>query len=358
MTRQPRPRSMMSFAPARRGASRDGAVVLARSALRLPPLGLPVLAQPVLPRSVLAFSVLALSFLAVAGPARAAGTPDAALPLAVPARPPVLLADPATGMAEMIRQLEKDPGLVVLMLETLPITQADIADVIRTMPLNFASLGFPEVTRRALDVLVSQKAMVLNARKEGIDKDPAVLRREKIATERIMSDEWLARKGNAAVTDQALHARYDHDIAGKPGPYEVRARLIVVPTADEAGALLGKAQAGIDFSDLARAYSKDGSAPQGGDLGYVPLEAVAPEIGPVMFALAPGQMTAYPMRSAAGYYLLRVEGRRQRATPSFEEARPVLERAIRAEAVQAAVGSVLDGIKMAPAPKKDEPAQK
>jgi peptidyl-prolyl cis-trans isomerase C len=251
----------------------------------------------------------------------------------------------------MLRQLERDPNLVVMTLETLPITQADIADVVRSMPVNFASLGFPEVSRRALDVLISQKAMLLNARKEGLDKDPAVVRRLQIATDRVLSDAWLARKGDAAVTEPALHARYDRDVAGRPGPVEVRARLIVVPTSEEATSIVAKVRAGADFGELARTSSKDGSAAEGGDLGYVPQEAVSPEIRPVIFALAPGQTTAFPLRSPAGYYILRVEGRRQRATPGFEEARPGLEQALRAEATQAAIGSVLADIKMAPVTK-------
>jgi peptidyl-prolyl cis-trans isomerase C len=178
-----------------------------------------------------------------------------------------------------------------------------------------------------------------------------VIRRQQIATDRVLSDAWLARKGDAAVTEAALHARYDRDVAGRPGPVEVRARLIVVLTAEEADSIIAKVRAGADFAELARTYSKDGSAAQGGDLGYVPLDAVSPEIGPVIFALAPGQMTAFPLPSPAGYYILRVEGRRQRATPTFEEARPSLERALRAEATQSAIGSVLADIKIAPVTK-------
>lgn len=273
--------------------------------------------------------------------------PSATPALSTSRRPPVLLSEPAATMAEMIHQLEKDPHATVMMLETLPITQADIADVIRTMPVNFASLGFAEVTRRALDVLVSQKAMLLNARRDGIDKDPAVVRREKVADERVLADAWLAHAEDAAVTDEALHARYDRDIAGRPGPEEVRARLILVPTIDAARMIIAKAAEGEEFSALARTYSKDASAAHGGDLGYVALEAVSGEIGPALFALAPGQMTAFPMRSPAGYYILRVEARRQRATPTFDEARAGLESVMRAEAAKAAIDSVLSGIKIA-----------
>ena len=253
----------------------------------------------------------------------------------------------------MARELDRNGNVVVLMLADKPITQADMADVVRTMPDNFASLGFEVVSRRALDVLVSQKAMALDAQKEGLDKDPAVIRRGKTAVERALADAWLTRHGNAAVTDEALHARYDSEIAGKPGPEEVRARVILLPTEEEARSVIAKAQAGADFVSLAKAYSKAPNASLGGDLGYATIDALAPEIGPVIFALPPGQMAAYPARSPVGYFVIRVEGRRQRGTPTFEEAKPRLEGELRAEAAHTMIHAVLEHLKLVRLAKPD-----
>ena len=50
----------------------------------------------------------------------------------------------------------------------------------------------------------------------------------------------------------------------------------------------------------------------------------------------------------AGYYIVRVEGRRNRATPGFEEAREKLERELRAEAVRTTIGSLLTGVQLTP----------
>jgi peptidyl-prolyl cis-trans isomerase C len=249
-------------------------------------------------------------------------------------------------MAAMAGELDRNGNVVVLMLADKPITQADMADVIRTMPVNFASLGFGEVSRRALDVLVSQKAMALDAQKEGLDKDPAVIRRGKTAVERVLADAWLTRHGNAAVTDAALHARYDSEVAGKPGPEEVRARVILLATEEEARSVIAKAQAGADFVSLAKTYSKAPNAGMGGDLGYATLDALAPELGPVVFALPPGQMSAYPVHSPVGYFVVRVEGRRQRGTPTFEEAKPRLEGELRADSAQTMIHAVLEHLKL------------
>jgi peptidyl-prolyl cis-trans isomerase C len=150
------------------------------------------------------------------------------------------------------------------------------------------------------------------------------------------------------VTDQALRARYDREVAGRPGPEEVRARLILLPTEQEARSVIAKARDGADFGGLATTYSKAPNAARGGDLGFASFDALAPEIASVVFSLSPGEVSAFPVRSPAGYFVLRVEGRRQRGTPTFDEARPRLEREIRAEAVSTAVQSVLEHIKVVP----------
>ena len=268
-----------------------------------------------------------------------------------------LLANPGEAIAAMATHLDQEGDVVVMTVDGMPITQGEVADVIRTLPPSMGSLGMTELYRHALNVLLRQKAMVLNARKMGLDKDPAVLHASKIIFERLLSEAWLNKKADAAVTDQTLHARYDRDVAGKPGPDEVRARVILLPTEAEARAIIAKAQSGDDFAEMARSFSKDPTAPQGGDLGYVSLEAVSPEVGSAMFALAPGQITPYPVNSIAGFFVIRVEGRRQRETPTFDEVRGRLEREIRAEAVRDAVGSLLFNSDVKPAPKPEKPAK-
>jgi len=265
-----------------------------------------------------------------------------------------LLSDPTALLITMASHLEKDPNPVVVTVEDLPITQGEVAGVIRSLPPIFGNLGMGEVYRYAIDVLIRQKVMMLKAKKLALDKDPVLIQKGKVAFERILAEAWLARQADSAVSEQALREAYTREIADRPGPDEVRARVILVPTEAEARELIAKVNEGVDFADLARIRSKDPTASEGGDLGYISLEAVAPEVGSAMFALYPGQTTPFPVRGAAGYFILRVEGRRQRPTPGFDESRDKLERELRASAVQRAITSLLNEIKMVPGPKAEE----
>jgi peptidyl-prolyl cis-trans isomerase C len=291
---------------------------------------------------------LALAGLALSCPVHAAGSPDTT-PNSSDSKPaPPLLSNPAETLAAIANHLNQDPDVVVATVDNRPITQGDAADVVRSFPVSLASLGLHDIYGRAMDVLIRQKAMVLNAEKQGLDKDPSVVHQEKVAVERVLAEAWLNRKADAAVTEDALHARYDRDVAGKPGPDEVRARVILVPARSDALDLIVKLQGGADFAGLARQFSKDPTAAKGGDLGYLPLESVSPEVGSAMFSLAPGQLTPYPVNSLAGYFIVRVEGRRQRATPTFDAVRARLERELRAEAVRMAIASLLSDITVVP----------
>jgi len=67
---------------------------------------------------------------------------------------------------------------------------------------------------------------------------------------------------------------------------------------------------GEEFADLARSYSEDPSAPQGGDLGWLSPGETVPAFEQAMDALSIGEVSA-PVRSPFGWHLIQVEERRE-----------------------------------------------
>jgi peptidyl-prolyl cis-trans isomerase SurA len=66
---------------------------------------------------------------------------------------------------------------------------------------------------------------------------------------------------------------------------------------------------GGDFAKFARTYSQDGSASQGGDLGWISPGETVPEFERAMNTLQDGQISD-PVRTEYGYHLIQVLGRR------------------------------------------------
>ncbi|SAL74390.1 PpiC-type peptidyl-prolyl cis-trans isomerase [Caballeronia choica] len=67
---------------------------------------------------------------------------------------------------------------------------------------------------------------------------------------------------------------------------------------------------GGDFANFARTYSQDGSASQGGDLGWISPGETVPEFERAMNNLKDGDVSD-PVRSEYGYHLIQVLGRRE-----------------------------------------------
>jgi len=67
--------------------------------------------------------------------------------------------------------------------------------------------------------------------------------------------------------------------------------------------------AGESFADLARRFSADATAPQGGDLGWVNPGDTVPAFAQAMDALSEGEVSA-PVQSPFGWHLITVEARR------------------------------------------------
>lgn len=296
-------------------------------------------------RHRLGYSVLVLSLLysgsSGAQPAVSQMSPSApgtstpaasAAPAAARAKAPILSVPagagpltPAQGTLDQVAaQLAKSPNTVVSEVNGTPITLGMVADRLRDMPENLAVLPTSVLYRGALDDLETQRAMAIKAKSLGLDKQAEIIRRIGEATDHELSRALMRHIVSEMVTEDAIRKQYAQTVAGKPGPEEVKFRVIATETEDQALALLERLRNGASFEALARASSKDPSSFNGGEIGYQRRDVLRPDIGAVAFALAPGQTTAYPVYSSGLWFIIQVEGRRQGSTPTLAEARPQL----------------------------------
>ncbi len=287
-----------------------------------------------------AFCLVLIACLA-ARPARAA--PDGPQP--PPATAPAVARGDDT-IAALASQLDKAPTTVVATVNGTPISLGALADRLRELPPNMKTLSAKELFNLALNDLVQQRAAVLKAKELHLDSDPRVQRRMTEASDHELISALLAREAPADITDQAVQDLYKKDIADKPGPDEVQLRVIVTPTKAEADEALRRIGDGMDFAEAARTYSHDSSKATGGEIGYVQKNQLSAETGAVAFALAPGQMTAFPVFSNGLWFILRCEGRRQRAAPTLADAAPQLRRQLLQQAAVAVLKTALEAAKV------------
>lgn len=215
----------------------------------------------------------------------------------------------------------KAASTVVAEVDGRAITLGDVQDAIAQLPPTVASMPFADLFPGVLNKLIRQEALVVLAQRQALDEDPAIRRKVKAASDQALTNEVLHHEIAKTITEQMLLERYARDYANKPGPEEVHARNIMLRSEDEAMDALEQLKKGADFAELAHKVSQDTTAPVGGDLGWQQLDGFNAEIGAVVFALAPGQMTAYPVKSVGGFFIVKVEERRRRPALAFAEVR-------------------------------------
>ncbi|MBV8911913.1 MAG: peptidylprolyl isomerase [Acetobacteraceae bacterium] len=227
---------------------------------------------------------------------------------------------------------------VIAKVDGQPIHLSDLKDAAQSLPENMRGIPPQSLYPMLLDQLIDGRALVAEARKNGMDKDPTVQRQMVAAEDRALQTAVLNKEIAPSITDEALHARYEKDVAGKPGEEEVHAKHILVDSEAEAKKIIGQLKGGADFATLAKQYSKDPSASQqGGDLGFFKKDEMVPEFADAAFALQPGQISEQPVHSQFGWHVILVVERRRADPPSYDQARDQLRQKVIQEGVQKAV---------------------
>jgi len=150
-----------------------------------------------------------------------------------------------------------------------------------------------------------------------------------------------------AVTDADVRAAYDRDLKTRFTTTEQRRASHILfkiaagaPTAEvtkveaKAREVLKKARAGGDFAALARTYSEDGSAKNGGDLSYFGRGQMVKEFEDAAFSLPVGGISDL-VRTPYGLHIIKVTDTRAARTIPFEEARDSLREKMKLDSARA-----------------------
>ena len=263
----------------------------------------------------------------------------AAALLCTPALPSVVMAQPATPAAPAVPPAaapHADPVVAIVAGRQLHLS--DVSEAAQSLPDEVRSMPPQVLYPMLLDQMVDREALVIEAQKEGMEKDPQVQRAVGRATDTVLQNAILSRDIGPLVTDTALRAKYDADYANKPGEEEVHAQHILVDSEDQAKSIIAQLNKGADFAALAKANSKDPAAQNGGDLGYFKQADMVPEFATAAFALKPGQVTQAPVHTQFGWHVIKLVDTRTAPPPPFDQAKDE----IRQQIIQAGVRQALD----------------
>ncbi|WP_395665223.1 peptidylprolyl isomerase [Methylocella sp.] len=176
-----------------------------------------------------------------------------------------------------------------------------------------------------LDFLIDGALVAQKAKAEGLDKTQDFADRLAYQHEKLLMETMLGQVTRAAVTEAAIKKTYDEAIKAQKPEEEVHARHILVPTEEEAKAVLKRLKGGEDFAKVAKEVSKDPGA-EGGDLGWFSKDKMVPEFADAAFKLQkPGDLSE-PVKSSFGWHVIKLEGKREKPLPTLDEVRDQVSR--------------------------------
>jgi peptidyl-prolyl cis-trans isomerase C len=206
-----------------------------------------------------------------------------------------------------------------------------------------------------LAFLIDMKIVAKAAEDKKVGEGEEFKKRLAFARNRLLMDSLLAGEGKAATTDDAMTKVYEEASKQISGEQEVRARHILVETEDEAKAVKAELDKGADFAELAKKKSKDPGSADGGDLGFFTKDQMVPEFSSVAFALEPGKISD-PVKSQFGWHVIKVEEKRNRKAPDFDQVKGQIEQYVTRKAQADYVSKLRAEAKVERLDKPAEPA--
>ncbi|WP_020181072.1 peptidylprolyl isomerase [Methylopila sp. M107] len=232
---------------------------------------------------------------------------------------------PAAPQAPAPEAAKVDPTTVLAKIDGEEITAGDVEIATDDLQQSMASMTEPQRRDYALNYLIDLKLAAKAAEKDKLGDSDAFKKRLGYLKDRALMEELLQKEAKAAVTEERLRKLYDDTAKNLKPEEEVRARHILVKTEDEAKKVEDRLSKGEDFAKVANEVSTDpGSGKQGGDLGFFGRGQMVPVFEETAFKLEPGKVSP-PVKSQFGWHVIKLEEKRTRPVPPFEQVRPQIE---------------------------------
>lgn len=255
-------------------------------------------------------------------------------------------------MKQLMDEVRQQASLKVLaggIGDTVVFSQADIERLVHiqfekrdvhvaSLPLSGFAQGVTVSNQQINDYYNKNKASLKTA--ENADVEYVVL-------------DSAAFAPQVTVSEADIQAQYQATASKSTSAEERHVQHILIEVNDKTSDAAAKKQidsiaarlkAGEDFSALAKQFSQDaGSAAQGGDLGFIAKGSFPGAFDDTAFALPANQVSA-PVKSAAGYHLIRVLEIKKPDVPALEALRPQLEQQARQAKLDDLFGNAINNL--------------
>ena len=246
--------------------------------------------------------------------------------------------EPASGPASSAAPA-RSPDPLIATVNGQPIHLSDVRTGAAQLPEEMRNLPPQMLFPMVVNQLIDQRALVAQARMEGLPKDPKVQEAMRAAADTALQNALLSEEVGPQITDAKLHAAYQAQYANKKGEEEVHARHILVATEAQADDIIKQLHNGADFATLAKKMSTDKETAQanGGDLGWFKKGDMLPEFSNAAFSMKKGEITPKPVHTRYGWHVIQVLDTRVAPPVSYDSVKDTIRQQLLQQAVRQAV---------------------
>ncbi|MEO5359834.1 MAG: peptidylprolyl isomerase [Nitrospirota bacterium] len=222
----------------------------------------------------------------------------------------------------------KTEGATVVKINDVAVTTGQLQDDLLKLPANYKSaFSGKEGLMNFVDEIKRREVLYLEAKKQGMDKDPAFVKKLEEFTRLNLVNALITKNINMAdikVTPEEAKDYFDKNPKEFIMPDQIKASHILLKTEDEAKKVLEKVKKGGDFAAIAKEFSVDKvSGEKGGDLGFFAKGQLEPTFDAAVFKLKKGE-TGPVVKTPFGYHVIKVFDVKPSAKMEFEPSKGMI----------------------------------
>jgi len=229
-----------------------------------------------------------------------------------------------------------------------PITEDDVNEFLQGLGQRGQAYNNPEGKRAVLEQLISNKLLLLDARRNLLEADP-VFKAELNRVKENLLISFAAEKAFSAVSvsDKEAEEYYEANKERFMSEETVNASHILVDTEEKALEILAEIKSGeTSFEDAARSNSTCPSGGRGGNLGDFGRGQMVPEFDEAAFSMAEGEISDNPVKTQFGYHLIKLNSKKPAEIMPFAELAPEIKEALLQQKRQKAYESKINQLKI------------
>ncbi len=207
---------------------------------------------------------------------------------------------------------------VLVTVDDTSVTLGELIAVRQSLPEQFQQLPDEVLMKVLIEQIVDQQMLANAGVTKGLRNSRLVQLALRNQERAVLADAYMAHAMVEGVTEDTLKAAYTEQYVNAEPVPEIRVGHILVADEDAALALKTELDAGAEFAAIASQHGTDGTAARGGDMGWLADGDYVPEFIEAAFAMEEGTISD-PVQSPFGWHLIRLEAKRNRPVPAFED---------------------------------------